>query len=344
MKFQLFTSSSDRVLSVDLLRLNTINKTDYFHSMELASVKHPEIAYSYLSTPLFGILHLNINAKQSGEVICDFDGSAIIMSFTRSGVTNCEAKEIFGSMSEKQNNIFFNDCNVRCKIKEAECFRIVLSEIYVKKLSCLYPETIKYLTEAIKNRETRVFDRDRHLNTTLEMEQIIDLFKNMFLQKKGNEMLLEAKIRELLWMQIEQFLSSRKRTDQKLEKNRRQMLQTAKFIEDNIHQKFSLQEIAMQAGVCSTTLKTAFKYFYGTTVFGYLNKYRLNKACELLQHTTKSVGEIACMCGYESLSHFSTAFSQKYKMTALEYRKRIFNGATPNNHLLSQIRVKESVA
>lgn len=321
-----------------------MNKTDFFHSMELVSGKHQGFAFSYLSTPLFGILHLNINSKQSGEVICDFNGSAIIMSFTRKGVTYCEAKEIVGSMSEKQNNIFFNDCNVRCKIKEAECFRIVLSEIYIKRLSRLYPDTIRHLTKAIRNRETQVFDRDRHLDTTLEMEQIIDLFENMFLLKKGNEMLLEAKIRELLWMQIEQFLSSQKMTNQKLEKYRRQILQTAKFIEDNIHQKFSLQAIAMQAGVCSTTLKTAFKYFYGTTVFGYLNKYRLNKACELLQHTTKSVGEIANMCGYESLSYFSTTFSHKYKMTALEYRKRIYNEITPNNHSLSHIRIKESVA
>ncbi|MFC2634249.1 MAG: helix-turn-helix transcriptional regulator, partial [Capnocytophaga granulosa] len=53
----------------------------------------------------------------------------------------------------------------------------------------------------------------------------------------------------------------------------------------------------------------------------YLYDYKMNLAQQLLLHTDKSIGEIALQCGYEHLSHFSTAFKRKFGLSPQEMRR-----------------------
>jgi len=64
-----------------------------------------------------------------------------------------------------------------------------------------------------------------------------------------------------------------------------------------------------------------FRNAYGKTPHRYLLDYRLDKACDLLTSTLRSVAEIAYSVGFEDYSVFYRAFFAKYEISPSEYRE-----------------------
>jgi len=74
----------------------------------------------------------------------------------------------------------------------------------------------------------------------------------------------------------------------------------------------SLLELAKQAGLNDYKLKIGFRHVFGTTVFGYLQKHRMEQARMLLEVGKMNVTEVAYTVGYSSLSHFAKIFHQHF--------------------------------
>lgn len=54
----------------------------------------------------------------------------------------------------------------------------------------------------------------------------------------------------------------------------------------------------------------------------YLMDIRLNKACELLEHTSKSITEICFLCGFNEITYFNHIFKKTFLVSPSDYRKR----------------------
>jgi len=81
----------------------------------------------------------------------------------------------------------------------------------------------------------------------------------------------------------------------------------------------SLLELARQVGLNDRKLKQGFLQVFGTTVFGYLQDYRLQRSQQLLKAGEMSVTEVAHTVGYASLPSFSKAFRKKFGYSPLAY-------------------------
>lgn len=105
----------------------------------------------------------------------------------------------------------------------------------------------------------------------------------------------------------------------------RQQIDSIKQIHKQITRKpgchFPIEELARQYCMSATTLKSAFKAVYGTSIYAYVKNYRIEQAADLLRRTQKSVAEIALEMGYSSQSKFGAAFKKQMKATPTEYRK-----------------------
>ena len=93
----------------------------------------------------------------------------------------------------------------------------------------------------------------------------------------------------------------------------------ARMTED-LQQHFTIEQLAQEAGLSPTALKTCFKGVYGKPVYTYLREYRLQAAQKLLAETDASIADIAHRVGYENPNKFSSAFRQVCGMTPTEYR------------------------
>lgn len=82
-----------------------------------------------------------------------------------------------------------------------------------------------------------------------------------------------------------------------------------------------LKELAHQFGTNEYKLKTGFRQLYGISVFRFLARERLNRARLLIQNTTLPLKSIVKMTGFKNVSHFSTAFKQRFGVTPSALRR-----------------------
>ncbi len=81
-----------------------------------------------------------------------------------------------------------------------------------------------------------------------------------------------------------------------------------------------LRELARMVHSNDRTLTDLFYQAYGLSVFAWLRRERLKRACTLLLESSHPVSEVAAMVGF-SHAAFSTAFKEQYGVTPSDYRK-----------------------
>lgn len=125
---------------------------------------------------------------------------------------------------------------------------------------------------------------------------------------------LEAKILELMAIQMEQLEKGSVISDQPLSEEDLVKLNNArKLVENSIQTPCSLIELSRKTGLNDFKLKKGFKTVFGNTVFGYLAELRMNTAYDLLQNGS-SVNEVAETVGYKNPHHFSAAFKKRFNV------------------------------
>lgn len=80
-------------------------------------------------------------------------------------------------------------------------------------------------------------------------------------------------------------------------------------------EKITLQALADLVHVHPNYLCELFKRHAGRTVFEYLTRIRLDEACNLLYKPSVSIGQVAELCGFNSLSYFERKFKATYGIT-----------------------------
>jgi len=94
-----------------------------------------------------------------------------------------------------------------------------------------------------------------------------------------------------------------------------------KYIRENYMKQFSLEEVAEHIHINKFHLLRTFKAVTGETPHQYHNRYRCEKASELLRQPELSVSFVAMETGFNSASHFSRVFGNVTGQTPSEYRK-----------------------
>jgi AraC-like DNA-binding protein len=92
------------------------------------------------------------------------------------------------------------------------------------------------------------------------------------------------------------------------------------YMHANFTHAISLAEIAGAASISPHHFLRLFKTLYGITPHQYLTGLRIDKACELLSHTSRSVTAICYDLGFESPTSFSLLFSRHVGVSPREYR------------------------
>lgn len=94
------------------------------------------------------------------------------------------------------------------------------------------------------------------------------------------------------------------------------------FIHHHYDSKITLYEIASAGSICRSKCCELFDKYIGKTPNSYLVHYRIQKSCEMLTETNRSISEIAVSCGFQSGSYFSYVFRNEIGLTPMNYRKK----------------------
>lgn len=94
------------------------------------------------------------------------------------------------------------------------------------------------------------------------------------------------------------------------------------LLEGRLAQALDLQQLARDVGCAPPYLSRLVKQETGKTLLLHLRALRIHRASEMLSTNQMNVTEAALEVGYQSLSHFSKAFSLEKGMTPSQFLKR----------------------
>lgn len=93
------------------------------------------------------------------------------------------------------------------------------------------------------------------------------------------------------------------------------------YIQENYHKKITLADLANMFSVSYTHFSALFKKSTGCTFSEYLQKVRMEKACDLLKNPKNRIQDIAIQVGYDNAYHFSRAFKNYLGVSPKHYRE-----------------------
>ena len=153
-------------------------------------------------------------------------------------------------------------------------------------------------------------------------EQTESIFSAFFNQPES----LKLPYQKIKTMELLLYLGKTELTSsQQLSEYKTEQIRIIREIHDQLtrhmEQRITIEELSRKYLINPTTLKTAFKSIYGTSIAAHIKEHRMEQAAKMLRESEMSIAEIAKAVGYDSQSKFSIAFKSSFNVLPREYRK-----------------------
>ncbi|MCQ4087109.1 AraC family transcriptional regulator [Saccharibacillus sp. JS10] len=123
--------------------------------------------------------------------------------------------------------------------------------------------------------------------------------------------------------------------------NDREKIERLKKVLGYIHHHYAsaikLSDLAQLLGMSEGYFCRFFKSMVHKTPVDYLNRYRTQQACRLLEESGHKIVEIAMEVGFDNLSYFISLFKQHQGCTPSQYRKRLESGNVSASSLAQHV-------
>lgn len=240
----------------------------------------------------------------------------IKMHFVLSGNTMMRSEIQTHPFKSCHHNLIYSPKSKTCweweADKELQLFEVSVKTDFFKKYVSKKDPHISLFIDTIEKQIPCCLINE-NLKATSEMVTIIKEITDCEREGIYKKMFIEAKIIQLLLLQLEQLCCNNCTIKCQLKKSdTAKMHQVRDIILSNWKHPFSLKELAHLVGTNEFTLKKSFKTIFGTTVFGFLNDVKMEKAQNLLTKQELSITQVAELVGYKNATHFTTAFKKKY--------------------------------
>ncbi|VFQ46260.1 dna binding hth domain arac-type [Desulfoluna butyratoxydans] len=127
------------------------------------------------------------------------------------------------------------------------------------------------------------------------------------------ELFLESKALELLCLQVNALAPAHREIGRPFAPHETDRIHSARdSLVADLKNPPSIATLARQTGINETKLKEGFRRVYGTTVFGYLRRHKMEVARAFLEAGEKNVSEAAYDVGYVNVSHFICAYRKAF--------------------------------
>lgn len=181
-------------------------------------------------------------------------------------------------------------------IAESYLFRSVLSE-----------KTLPYLHYNLKNK------------AFYEIESLfVKLLEEYTEKRKGYYDLMRTHLTELIIRILRK--SESEESERKKASQEQYLKKVIAYIHNHYKERLSVKDMATRAYCSKSYFSKSFKELTGLCFSDYLQKIRVEHACEMLCNTDMTVADIAEQSGFNDLKFFYTVFKKITLVTPAEYR------------------------
>lgn len=189
----------------------------------------------------------------------------------------------------------------------------------LKELISLFPFLKDFINGTNSSEPALLFKNHRWINS--HIIDIIDRLLYCPVQDDLRPLYFHYKIKELLLLLLtREYPETIARNG--LNKRTAESINEAKYIiETRFGEQLALRRIAKEIGINEVKLRSGFKLLFGTGMFDYLLKIRMQKAKIWLQDSDKPIKAIARLTGYSTKQSFFNAFKKYFHETPGSVRK-----------------------
>nr|WP_251106229.1 AraC family transcriptional regulator [Breznakiella homolactica] len=148
-----------------------------------------------------------------------------------------------------------------------------------------------------------------------------DMEREWLHREKGYELLLKAKLMELLALFYRLLPADMESGELLLLQGTYQRIRpSVEYIGRHYDEPLDLELLAEQSAMSRTYFSSCFKKIMKMGAAEYIEMVRINSACLLLATTDMAVIDVCYACGYANLSSFNAAFKKRTGTTPSRYR------------------------
>ncbi|HWB24116.1 MAG TPA: AraC family transcriptional regulator [Chitinophagaceae bacterium] len=105
-----------------------------------------------------------------------------------------------------------------------------------------------------------------------------------------------------------------------MKKNNIRLQNIFTYVEQHFHEEVDIQKVASLAGLSVPSFCTYFKKIMRITFTDFLNQYRIQRSCILLQQD-KTISEACFECGFNNVTYFNKVFKKFLNTTPSAFKK-----------------------
>lgn len=208
------------------------------------------------------------------------------------------------------------------KNTDDEAISLHLPKWYFEEIAKRYPERFEAFFSRYEKGES-FYLSSKGQSISVAMHQMLLQLENRRLMGNCSEMYADAKMLELLDLlfPLQTDKSDRIQLHCKTYADREKIKEAGNILLSNHHHPPTIRALSLQVGINEKKLKYGFKEVFGNTPYGYLFEYKMDLAKRYLLDSDKVIAEIGFLCGYDSPSHFSTAFKRYFGVSPGKMRE-----------------------
>ena len=242
--------------------------------------------------------------------------------------------QVFTMVNPRPTNAFLYivDARIEVKPKVGEPFVVSTGSVLFIPMGVEY--SITFYSDGSENPKTELFEFLVHdTDKTVQLEKRFIVInpsdfktKRLILKQVTDELLKPLPIPSVIKMYSYRLLNSLLSeyiNERSINSEYKTILSGIKYLESDVSQTLSIDEIAKSCFVSSSYFERLFKKYSGTTPTKYRIKRKIQRAKLLLNDPSLSVESISSELNFFDGAHFCRCFKEETGMTPSEYRRSL---------------------
>ncbi|SEO83637.1 AraC-type DNA-binding protein [Mucilaginibacter gossypiicola] len=277
-----------------------------------------KLFYYQLSSGGLFLLHSSMQFNKSARILSEVEGETIASQFVfyESGNTLLKPAKKNSYGSNRHNIRYVPSSKGRYEVipdMQYSYFLMVLSKEYyfhlIDRHAIIHSSFVSAIAEG---KYTSLAVQD--LAVTPEMKRVITDICECKKTGEVKKYYTESKVLELLMLQLEQMQKDSNEDDApQIKTEDIEKLYHAKELLDKVYvNPPTIKKLSRLINLNEFKLKQGFKAYYGTTIYGYITRLRMETAKTMIINDHKSIGEVAHAIGFKHQAHLTSAFKKYY--------------------------------
>ena len=167
-----------------------------------------------------------------------------------------------------------------------------------------------------------ILEEHGHVFNTGNIANYIEKVNQLIIMKDENKFCFELDVSQKITGLLHDILQEIYCNSKENSLSENLPLKITDYMEQHYTEPVRLAQLSRSFHFSENQLILIFQAKTGYTPYEYLKRYRLLKACELLQMTNNPIKEISTATGFPNVSNFIFQFKAQYGVTPCNYRKQ----------------------